>query len=74
LWAVAPTVTAPTLVVWGVRDRVISVRRAARIARLLPRARLLVLPRTGHVPQMERPVAVAKAVLGMWETVEAGRW
>lgn len=74
LWAVAPAVTAPTLVVWGMRDRVISVRRAARTARLIPDARLLVLPRTGHVAQMERPNAVAKAVLGMWETVENGSW
>jgi pimeloyl-ACP methyl ester carboxylesterase len=74
LWAVAPTVVAPTLVVWGLRDRVISVRRAVRTARLLPRARLLVLPRTGHVAQMERPIAVAKGVLGMWESVEAGTW
>jgi pimeloyl-ACP methyl ester carboxylesterase len=74
LWAVAPTVTAPTLVVWGMHDKVISVRRAARTTRLIPHARLLVLPRTGHVAQMERPIAVAKAVLGMWESVEAGTW
>jgi pimeloyl-ACP methyl ester carboxylesterase len=74
LWAVAPTVTAPTLVIWGMHDRVISVRRAARTARLLPYARLLVLPRTGHVAQIERPVVVAKAVLGMWESVEACHW
>lgn len=74
LWAVAPLVEAPTLVVWGARDRIITVRRAERTARLIPRARLLVLPRTGHVAQMERPVTVAKAVLGMWETVERGQW
>jgi pimeloyl-ACP methyl ester carboxylesterase len=74
LWAIAPTVTAPTLVVWGQHDRVISVRRAARTARLLPHARLLVLPRTGHVAQMERPNAVAKAVLGMWNAVATGTW
>lgn len=74
LWKVASTVTVPTLVVWGSHDRVISVRRAARTARTLPHGRLLVLPRTGHVAQMERPIAVARAVLGMWETVEAGGW
>ncbi|MFJ8914897.1 alpha/beta fold hydrolase [Amycolatopsis sp. NPDC102389] len=74
LWAVAPAVDAPTLVVWGQHDRVISVRRAERTARLLPHARLLVLPRTGHVAQMERPNVVAKAVLGMWESVESGTW
>jgi len=74
LWAIAPRVEVPSLVVWGIDDRVISVRRAARTARALPNARLLVLPRTGHVAQMERPVAVAKAVLGMWERVEANEW
>ncbi|NKQ57484.1 alpha/beta hydrolase [Amycolatopsis sp. K13G38] len=74
LWSIAPQVKAPSLVVWGTDDRVISVRRAARTARALPNARLLVLPRTGHVAQMERPVAVAKAVLGMWERVAANVW
>lgn len=74
LWAVAPSVSVPTLVVWGTQDRVISVRRAPRTASLLPDSRLLVLPRTGHVAQMERPVTVAKAVLGMWEAVESGTW
>ncbi len=74
LWAAAPRVRAPTLVVWGREDRVISVRRAMRTARVIPKARLLVLPRTGHVAQMERPIVVAKAVLGMWEHVEAGTW
>ncbi|MGW5745708.1 alpha/beta fold hydrolase [Amycolatopsis sp. NPDC003861] len=74
LWSVAPLVQAPTLVVWGREDRVISVKRAVRTARAIPRARLLVLPRTGHVAQMERPAVVAKAVLGMWEHVEAGTW
>ncbi|MDQ7809261.1 alpha/beta fold hydrolase [Amycolatopsis sp. A133] len=74
LWSVAPLVKAPTLVVWGREDRVISVKRAVRTARAIPRARLLVLPRTGHVAQMERPIVVAKAVLGMWEHVETGSW
>jgi pimeloyl-ACP methyl ester carboxylesterase len=74
LWSLAPRVRAPTLVVWGRDDRVISVRRAVRTTRAIPRARLLVLPRTGHVAQMERPIVVAKAVLGMWEHVEAGTW
>ncbi|MEC3979247.1 alpha/beta fold hydrolase [Amycolatopsis sp. H20-H5] len=74
LWSSALKVTAPTLVVWGLHDRVISVKRATRTARSIRNARLLVLPRTGHVAQMERPIVVAKAVLGMWERVEAGSW
>ncbi|MGW4483480.1 alpha/beta fold hydrolase [Amycolatopsis sp. NPDC004368] len=74
LWSVAARVSIPTLVVWGLHDRVISVRRAPRTARLLRHARLLVLPRTGHVAQMERPNVVARAVLGLWEAVEKGTW
>ncbi|WP_007027135.1 alpha/beta fold hydrolase [Saccharomonospora iraqiensis] len=74
LWALAPRITVPTLVVWGMRDRVISVRRAPRTARTLPRARLLVLPRTGHLAQMERPTTVARAVLGLWDRADEGNW
>jgi len=74
LWRLAPLVKAPALVVWGADDRLITVRRAPRTARLLPRGRLLVLPRTGHVAQMERPVSVARAMLGMWEAVEKQTW
>lgn len=74
LWAVAPLVSVPSLVIWGTEDRVISVSRAARTAKALPRARLLVLPKTGHVAQMERPEVVARAILGMWERVEANEW
>jgi pimeloyl-ACP methyl ester carboxylesterase len=74
LWRLAPRVKAPSLVVWGADDRLISVRRAPRTARLLPRGRLLILPRTGHIAQMERPVSVARAMLGMWEAVEKQTW
>ncbi|MDQ3577828.1 MAG: alpha/beta fold hydrolase [Actinomycetota bacterium] len=74
LWTVAPKVTTPTLVVWGTEDRLVTVRKAPRIASLLPNARLLVLPRVGHVAQMERPVTVARAVLGLWEAAAEGRW
>lgn len=74
MWTLAPRITAPTLVVWGADDKMVTVRKAPRTARLIPRGRLLVLPRTGHVAQMERPGTVARAVLGMWEQVESGNW
>lgn len=65
LWRLLPRVDTPALVIWGDNDRVVSVRKAPRTATLLPRGRLLVLPRTGHVAQMERPAMVARAVLGL---------
>lgn len=74
LWTTLTRITAPTLVVWGQDDKVVSVRKANRTVRKLARGKLLVLPRTGHVAQMERPYEVAHAVLGMWQAVESGHW
>ncbi|WP_438672258.1 alpha/beta fold hydrolase [Solihabitans fulvus] len=74
LWTIAPQITMPALVVWGTQDRLVSVRKAPRTAQLLPRGRLLVLARTGHCAQIERPVSVARAVLGMWEAVGGHAW
>lgn len=74
LWTVASRIPCPTLVVWGTEDRLVSVRKAPRTAASMPRGRLLVLPRTGHVAQMERPESVARAVLGMIEASDNGKW
>ncbi|MGE3287695.1 MAG: alpha/beta fold hydrolase [Pseudonocardia sp.] len=67
LWNVAGRVQAPTLVVWGGRDRLVSPRLAARTAAVIPRSRLLMLPEAGHVAQIETPVDVARAVAALWE-------
>ncbi|MBW3654027.1 MAG: alpha/beta fold hydrolase, partial [Actinobacteria bacterium] len=45
----------PTLVVWGERDRIVPVRDATAFQRLIPDARKIVYPDTGHVPMLERP-------------------
>jgi pimeloyl-ACP methyl ester carboxylesterase len=45
----------PTLVVWGMHDRVVPVEAAIGYHRLIPGSRLELFERTGHVPQMERP-------------------
>ncbi|GAA4425428.1 alpha/beta fold hydrolase [Actinokineospora soli] len=74
IWRAAPKITAPTLVVWGAKDRLMSVRKAPRTARAIPNARLLVLPDVGHVAQMERPATVARAVLSLWDSAAGNRW
>jgi pimeloyl-ACP methyl ester carboxylesterase len=74
VWRLLGGVTAPTLVVWGRQDRLVTARKSARTVRGLWHARLLVLPRTGHVAQMEAPVTTARAVRGMWECVARGEW
>ena len=67
VWARAARVQAPTLLVWGDRDRLVDVAIAPRAARTYPDVRLLVLRGVGHVAQMERPDVVARAFLGMLE-------
>jgi pimeloyl-ACP methyl ester carboxylesterase len=74
LWSMAARMQIPTLVVWGGRDRLMSPRLARRTTVTLPHARLLALPEVGHVPQIETPVTVARAVLGLWRAVDAGSW
>jgi pimeloyl-ACP methyl ester carboxylesterase len=74
LWSIAARVHVPTLVVWGGRDRLVSPRLGPRTARTLRNARLLTLPEVGHIPQLEQPVTVARAVLGLWQTAQAGAW
>ena len=52
-----------TLVVWGDRDRIFPLAAGQRLVRGLPNARLEVLPRCGHVPPTERPIAFARRVI-----------
>jgi pimeloyl-ACP methyl ester carboxylesterase len=55
-------VTAPTLVLWGARDRVIASGYAQRFAADIPGARVQVFDDLGHVPQEEDPARTAQAV------------
>ena len=71
-WATAARVQAPTLVVWGERDRLVSPRLAARTAAAIPGARLLMLPGIGHVAQIEAADTVARAVAALWEAPHIG--
>lgn len=50
-----PEIEIPTLVVWGLRDKVVPVEAAIGYHRLIDGSRLELFERTGHVPQMERP-------------------
>ena len=59
LWRLAAHVHAPTLLVYGLRDRLVDPRTATRAARTFPDAQLLTIPDSGHVSQMEHPEVVA---------------
>jgi len=62
LWRLAQHVTAPTLFVYGLKDRLVDPRTATRAARAVPDSRLVVVPDSGHVTQMEHPELVAREV------------
>ncbi|EFE67259.1 alpha/beta fold hydrolase [Streptomyces viridosporus] len=61
LWRQAERVLAPTLLVYGGRDRLVGFRMARRAARAFRHSRLVTLPDAGHVAMMEYPGAVALA-------------
>ncbi len=61
------TITAPTLLLWGVEDRLIPIGNAADYLEEMPNAMLVRLPGIGHVPQEEAPeasLAPVRAFLG----------
>ncbi|MFJ2257942.1 alpha/beta fold hydrolase [Streptomyces sp. NPDC087844] len=61
LWRQAERVLAPTLLVYGGRDQLVSYRMAQRAARAYRDSRLLTLPDAGHVAMMEYPETMATA-------------
>lgn len=61
LWSLAAQVRAPTLLVYGGRDRLVSSRAATRAARAFRPRRMVMLAEAGHVAQMEYPEEVAAA-------------
>ena len=61
LWRQAERVLAPTLLVYGGRDQLVSFRMAQRAGAAFRDSRLLALPEAGHVAMMEYPEIVACA-------------
>ncbi|MFI6443183.1 alpha/beta fold hydrolase [Kitasatospora sp. NPDC050543] len=62
LWRQAERVRVPVLLVYGLRDKLVSYRSARRACAAFRDPRLLVLPASGHVAMMENPAQVARAV------------
>lgn len=61
LWAQARRVSAPTLVVYGGQDKLVP-HAGRRVTETFPDARVVLLPRSGHVAQMEHPEVVERLV------------
>jgi len=53
----------PTLIVWGDEDRLIHVRTADVLNKLMPNSKVIILEGIGHVPMIERPQQSAEDYL-----------
>jgi pimeloyl-ACP methyl ester carboxylesterase len=58
-----PAVTAPTLLVWSDADPISPLGVGQRLAALLPRSELVVVPRVDHMFARDRPDLVAPPIL-----------
>lgn len=56
----------PVTVAWGTRDMLLPRSQAARARRALPRAQHVTLPRCGHVPFADDPVACLMLLQHQW--------
>jgi pimeloyl-ACP methyl ester carboxylesterase len=64
------TITQPTLVLWGGKDRLIPPDTAARFAQDIAGSRLVIFEALGHVPHEEDPHATAVAVLAFLDELQ----
>jgi pimeloyl-ACP methyl ester carboxylesterase len=56
-------IDVPTLLVWGTKDRLVYLSSAKKILETIPRARLVMIEGTGHLPYEERPEEFNSAVV-----------
>jgi pimeloyl-ACP methyl ester carboxylesterase len=52
----------PALLIWGDRDRAVLLPSAARLQRMMPNSKLIVIPGAGHLPFEEMPDACNQAM------------
>jgi pimeloyl-ACP methyl ester carboxylesterase len=70
-WRDAARVTAPTLVIYGGQDRVVDPRQAGRAVHAFRDAKIVILPRTGHLAHMEHPAQVAAEIAVLLDATAA---
>ena len=71
LTAALPGITLPTLVVCGTSDLLTPPAEARRIARLIPGARLELIPKAGHMVMLERAAALDALIVDFAREVGA---
>ena len=66
-----PKLRVPVVLFVGERDGFVPPERAHEMQRLIPNARLLLLPRLGHLAHEEQPALISELILTAWKAVIA---
>jgi pimeloyl-ACP methyl ester carboxylesterase len=67
-----PRISVPTLVIVGQEDAISTVDEMRKIAKAIPRAEFVVLPRSGHMTPVENSAAFNEAIEPFLTRVERG--
>lgn len=65
----AKQIKAPTLIVWGDKDAILSVKGAAILHQLIPQSQVVIMPNIGHLPMLEDVGQSAKDYLAFRDSV-----
>ncbi len=63
------TITAPTLIVWGARDELLTREHQQALATAIPASRLVIYEDTGHLVLWEQPERVASDLTAFVESL-----
>jgi pimeloyl-ACP methyl ester carboxylesterase len=75
LWTRLRGLSRPALFVWGDSDRLVPAAFSRHVADVAPKARQVVLPNCGHVPQVELPERTNELIRDQIESSASGdRW
>jgi pimeloyl-ACP methyl ester carboxylesterase len=66
------TIQAPTLIIWGDRDNLLSHDEPAKLAAAIPRSRLVTYESTGHLVLWEQPERIANDIAEFVDQVIRG--
>lgn len=66
-------VRVPTLLVHGSRDRLIPVAASRALHEQIPGSELVVLPKSGHCPQLDDPESMSRLLLGFVARIDLGQ-
>lgn len=69
----AGTIAAPTLIIWGDRDELLTQEQEEALAAAIPVSRLVVYEDTGHLVLWEQPERVASDLITFVESLHSGR-